>query len=110
MLTQINNRSLEIQTLTSGVGVVITCKDLNESLEECCRSLVQFGEVEMRTRCEHFAMFIACLQDQLYVKNRHNAELQNKLRLASRQMDKIVGARLFASNQNLVYELDQSSR
>lgn len=63
MYTQINNRSLEIQTLTSGVGVVITRKDLNESLDECCRSLVQFSEIEMRTRCEHMAMHVAALRE-----------------------------------------------
>lgn len=56
MLTQIKNRCLEIQTLTSGVGVVISSKDLNECLEECCRSLIKFGEIEMRTRCEQMAM------------------------------------------------------
>jgi hypothetical protein len=53
MLTQIKNRCLEIQTLTSGTGVVISAKDLNECLEECCRSLIKYGEIEMRTRCDH---------------------------------------------------------
>jgi len=56
MLTQIKNRCLEIETLTSGVGVVISSKDLNECLEECCRSLIKNGEIEMRTRCEHLSM------------------------------------------------------
>lgn len=48
--------------MTSGVGVVITRKDLNESLDECCRSLVQFSEIEMRTRCEHLSMYISTLK------------------------------------------------
>lgn len=56
MLTQIKNRCLEIQTLTSGTGIVISSKDLNECLEECCRSLIKYGEIEMRTRCEYLSM------------------------------------------------------
>jgi len=52
LLTQMKNRCLEIETLTSGVGVVISSKDLNECLEEACRSILKYGEIEMRTRCE----------------------------------------------------------
>ena len=56
MLTQIRNRSVEVQTLTSGVGMVIAANDLNRCLEECCRSLVKHGEIEMRTRTEHLTL------------------------------------------------------
>lgn len=55
-LTQIRNRCLEIETITSGVGMVISQKDLNECLEEACRGIVKTGEVEMRSRCETFAL------------------------------------------------------
>jgi len=70
MLTQIKNRCLEIQTLTSGVGVVISSKDLNECLEECCRSLIKYGEIEMRTRCEHLCMTLVQYENLLYIKDR----------------------------------------
>jgi hypothetical protein len=40
-LTQIRNRCLEIETLTSGVGVVISKKDLHECLEEACRGILK---------------------------------------------------------------------
>ena len=70
MLTQIKNRSLEIETITSGAGVVISRKDLNECLEECCRALIKHGEIEMRTRCEYLSMFVEQLTNQLYVKDR----------------------------------------
>lgn len=110
MLTQITNRSVEIETLTSGRGVVITRKDLTECLEECCRSLVRHGEEEMRTRCEHLSMLADCLRDQLYLKDRRIATLENKLKLAAREIDKIVGTRVFARGKDLIYELDQASR
>jgi len=70
MLTQIKNRSLEIETLTSGAGVVISRKDLNECLEECCRALIKSGEVEMKNRCDHLCMMAEQLEHQLYVKDR----------------------------------------
>lgn len=70
MLTQIKNRSLEIQTITSGAGVVISRKDLNECLEDCCRALIKYGETEMRTRCEQLCMVAEQLERQLYVKDR----------------------------------------
>ena len=55
-LTQVRNRSLEVETLTSGNGVLISIKDLNDCLKELCRSLIKSGEVEMRSRCETFAL------------------------------------------------------
>jgi len=82
MLTQIKNRCLEIETLTSGVGVVISSKDLNECLEECCRSLIKDGELEMRKRCEHLSMNLLQYANFLYVKDRQLLNLENKLRTA----------------------------
>jgi hypothetical protein len=57
-LTQIRNRSLEVQTITSGKGIIISSKDLRDCLEECCRSLVKHSEIEMRTRCEHLSLMV----------------------------------------------------
>ena len=62
MLTQIRNRSLEIQTLTSGEGFSISRKDLNECLEECARALIKYGEIKMRTRCEHLSIYAEQLE------------------------------------------------
>jgi ABC-type cobalamin transport system ATPase subunit len=81
MLTQIKNRCLEIETLTSGVGVVISSKDLNECLEECCRSLIKNGEIEMRTRCEYLGMNLLQYENLLYVKDRQLLNLENKLKI-----------------------------
>ena len=82
MLTQIKNRCLEIETLTSGTGIVISSKDLNECLEECCRSLIKYGEIEMRTRCEYLATNLIQYENLLYIKDRQLLNLENKLRTA----------------------------
>jgi uncharacterized protein YlxW (UPF0749 family) len=39
-LTKIRNRSTQIETLTSGPGLMITIKDLNEILIEFCRKQI----------------------------------------------------------------------
>ena len=70
LLTQIGNRSAAVQTLTSGVGILISQADLNTCLDECCRSLVKSGEVEMRTRTESLSLVIETLLEMLYCKDR----------------------------------------
>lgn len=110
MLTQIKNRCLEIQTLTSGVGVVISSKDLNECLEECCRSLIKYGEIEMRTRCEHLALSNVQYENLLYIKDRQLLNLESKLRSAKQEMNKIVNTKVFSRGNNLIYELDMTNR
>ncbi len=68
-MTQIRNRCLEIETLTSGIGVVISQKDLNECLEETCRGIIKHNEIEMRTRCEAHAMQLSHYENLLYIKD-----------------------------------------
>lgn len=110
MLTQIKNRCLEIQTLTSGVGVVISSKDLNECLEECCRALIKYGEIEMRTRCEQLSLTLVQYENLLYVKDRQLLNLETKLRTAKQEMNKIVNTKVFSRGNNLIYELDMTTR
>lgn len=69
LLTQIKNRYLEIETLTSGTGIVILSKDLNECLEEYCRSLIKYGEIEMRTSCEYLGLILVHYENLLYIKD-----------------------------------------
>jgi hypothetical protein len=87
---------LEIETLTSGTGIVISVKDLNECLEEICRSLVKNGEIEMRTRCEYFALHQAQFENLLYIKDRQLLNMDSKLRHAKSELDKIINTKVFA--------------
>jgi hypothetical protein len=110
MLTQIKNRCLEIETLTSGTGIVISSKDLNEVLEECCRSLIKYGEIEMRTRCEYLSMNLIQYENLIYVKDRQLLNLESKLSQAKIEMNKIVNTKVFSRGNNLIYELDMTNR
>jgi hypothetical protein len=44
LLTKMRNRSTEVETLTSGPGMVFTIKDINDILQEFCRSTIKDQE------------------------------------------------------------------
>lgn len=69
MLTAFSNRCLEIKTLTSGEGVVISKKDLDETMRELCRSIIKNSELAMRTRVEQMAINILSYENLLYSKD-----------------------------------------
>lgn len=110
MLTQFKNRCLEIETLTSGSGVVIARKDLDECLKDLCRGIVKYSEVEMRTRCEQMALLLVQYENMLYGKDMQLLNLEHKLKHAKGELQKIVNTKVFARGNNLIYELDRSTR
>lgn len=110
MLTQFMNRCLPIKTLTSGEGYSISEKDLNECLSELCRAQVKACEIEMRTRCEQLSMLVLQYENLLYTKDMQLMNLENKLKHAKEELNKIINTKVFARGNNLIYELDLSTR
>lgn len=43
-LTKLRNRGMEIETLTSGPGIVFTVKDFNECLNNFCFDIISYQE------------------------------------------------------------------
>ncbi len=43
-LTKLANRGTDVETLTSGPGVVFTRKDFNDAIQNFCRKVVTYGE------------------------------------------------------------------
>jgi len=41
LLTKFRNRGTEVETLTSGPGMVITIKDFNEIMNDFCRMVIK---------------------------------------------------------------------
>jgi len=41
-----------VETLTSGPGMVFTIKDINECLQEFCRSIIKYAEKELKSRSD----------------------------------------------------------
>ena len=52
LLTKLRNRGTEVDTLTSGTGMVFTVKDLNECLNDFCKQVIKFCEKQMKSRSE----------------------------------------------------------
>lgn len=101
---------LEIDTITSGKGVIISTKDLTECLKECARSIVKNGEMEMRTRCEFLSNQIIHYENTLYQKDQQLLNMESKLKKAKEELNRIVNTRVFARGNQLIYELDHTQR
>lgn len=104
------NRCLSVQTLTSGRGFMISSKDLNECLLEFCRSITKYCEIEMRTRCEQLSLLIIQFENLLYTKDQQLLNLEHKLKQAKEELNKIINTKVFSRGNNLIYELDISTR
>ena len=110
LLTQIRNRCLLVNNVTSGEGMLIRTKDLSQILQEFSRQIVKQGEIEMRTRAEYLGKQINHLQDLLYTKDQQLFNLEHKLRHAQDELSKVTNTRVFAKANAMIYELDHSSR
>ena len=51
-LTKIRNRGLPTKTLTSGLGIIFTFKDLNECIHDFCTEMLLFSEKNLKLRTE----------------------------------------------------------
>lgn len=52
MLTKLRNRGTEVETLTSGPGIVITVKDINEILSDFGKIVIKDQEKQFKSRKE----------------------------------------------------------
>ena len=80
LLTKLRNRGTEVDTLTSGTGMVFTVKDLNECLNEFCRRIAKYCEQEMKSRCELWYNKEEHYQQLLYVKDQKITELERRMK------------------------------
>lgn len=109
-LTKLKNRGMEIETLTSGPGIVFTYKDFNECMNHFCAEIVTLSEKELRSRTQDSHNIIAYLKHQLYIKDTRLEGYRRKLSLVSENLNRIVNARIYEKGSALIYELDQSTR
>lgn len=64
----------------------------------------------MRTRCEQLSLLILQYENLLYTKDMHLLNLENKLKHAKEEINKIINTKVFSRGNNLIYELDMSTR
>ena len=69
-LTRLKNRCTEVETLTSGPGIVFTIKDFNECVQMLWRDLIKYGEIELRSRSETAVLKESHLLHLIYIKDK----------------------------------------
>ena len=109
-ITKLRNRGTKVETLTSGPGVVFTCKDFNEAIQSFCRKIMVYGEQELKSRSDLFCQKEEQYLHLIYVKDQKVNEYDRRIKNQAKNIDNIISARLFEKGNNLIYQLDSTSR
>lgn len=104
------NRCTQVETLTSGPGIVLTAKDINDILIEFCRAIVKDHEKQFKSRTESAHLKEQELGNAIYAKDMRIKTLENRLKRISDNLENVIDARLFEKGNQLIYELDSSTR
>jgi len=109
-LTRLKNRCTEVETLTSGPGIVFTIKDFNEWVQMLWRDLIKYGEIELRSRSETAVLKENHLLHLVYMKDKTIQCLEGRIQNAKKNMDMLISAYLYEHGNKIIYELDVSKR
>ncbi|CDW75699.1 UNKNOWN [Stylonychia lemnae] len=110
LLTKIRNRGMDIETLTSGPGIVFTYKDLNECLQQFCNDAISYSEKELRLRTNSFTQIVSQQKHLIYIKDRRIEGLKRRVKLIYDNITRIVNSRVYEKGNSLIFELDRSLR
>ncbi|CDW83349.1 UNKNOWN [Stylonychia lemnae] len=109
-ITKLRNRGTEVETLTSGPGMVFTIKDFNECIQILCRGLIKYSEREMRSRSEDLSKKEQHYLTLLYVKDRKIENLEERISNTRDNLDKLINSKMYEKGNQLIYELDLVNR
>ena len=109
-MTKLRNRGTEVETLTSGPGMVFTVRDINDCIQDFCRQIIQYGEKELKSRSDLLFQKEQHLTNMLYVKDQRIHDLERRLENMSKNIENLISAKLFERGNQLIYQLDSSSR
>lgn len=102
-LTKLRNRGTEVETLTSGPGVVFTVKDFNDAIQNFSRKIITYGEKELNSRSDMFAKKEEHYMQLLYVKDQQVTDLEQRARNTAKNIEDIISAKLFEKGNQLIY-------
>ena len=109
-ITKLRNRGTEVETLTSGPGMVFTIKDFNECIQILCRGLIKYSEREMRARSEDLSKKEQHYITLLYIKDRKIENLEERINNTRDNLDKLINSKMYEKGNQLIYELDLVNR
>jgi len=110
MLTKIRNRGTEVETLTSGPGIVVTIKDINEILNDFSKVVVKDQEKQFKSRKELNKLQEDHYRNLIYIKDQKIKNYEARLTNIGLNLENMVTSRLFEKGNQLIYELDSSNR
>lgn len=110
LITKMRNRGTEVETLTSGPGMVFTTKDINEILIDFCNTTIKDQEKQFKSRTESFKLIEDNFKNIVYVKDQKINSLEHRIKNIGLNLENIIDARLFEKGNQLIYELDSSNR
>ena len=94
-LTKLSNRGTEVETLTSGPGIVFTMKDFNDAVQHFCRKIIIYGEQELKSRSDLFSQKEEHYLHLIYVKDQRISDMERRIKNTARNIENIISAKLF---------------
>ena len=94
-LTELKNRGTEVKTLTSGPGWVFTQKDINECIQKFCRTVIKYGEKELKSRSDLLAQKESHFRRLVYIKDQKITDMQRRIDNTSKNLENMINAKLF---------------
>ena len=85
-------------------------KDFNECLLLFCKSMLKYGETELRQRSETTALMKHQYHHLLYLKEMEALYFRTKCEQFLTNVDSIINAKLSHKGNQIIYELDVTSR
>lgn len=109
-MTELRNRGTQVATLTSGAGWVFTEKDLNECMQKFCKSVLKYGEKELKSRSDLLAQKESHYRRLVYIKDQQATYMQSRIENQGKNLENLINAKLFEKGNQLIYQLDCTSR
>ena len=99
-----------MKTLTSGMGIVFSFKDLNECIHDFCSEIVQFGEKQLKLRTDSCQHQISQLIEIIQYKDLKLDALKLRSAHIFDNMQRVINSRVFEQGNSLVFSLDKAMR
>ena len=93
-LTRLRNRCTEVETLTSGPGIVFSMKDFNDCVQTLCRGMIKYCETTVRSMSETHSLKTQQLNHLVYVNERQKEYYKRKCKNFVEEIDKIINAKM----------------
>ena len=93
-LTRLRNRCTNVETLTSGPGVVFSMKDFNDCIQTLCRGMIKYCETNIRSLTETNVLRTEQLHHLAYINERKMLFYKNKCENFVNEIDNLINAKM----------------